>query len=551
MKLRYKLLILLFALAPILFTLPLDVIDIDTAQYAEIAREMVVNGDYLHLRDNGKKYLDKPILTFWTIALFYKIFGISEISFRLSAVFVLLLTAFILYKLSVLIYENETIGFYAAIIYFSLPGIFSIVLNPLIDTYLCLYLALIHYSYYLGVKRNSNWYYLMYWLIGMGFITKGPIALVIPAISIGVDILLRRDWNRLRDLRIWFGIPIAFFLPLVWSYLLVEEYSWYGPYFFLWQQSFGRFYDKIYNQAFNPPYFYMTFLWGIFPLSGFLLYIVYKYLESFFHRKEKFFEKINIFIKEARHKDFTIPLWIFLFLFLISFSRYQLPQYTYWTLPGVSIFLAYTWNKYLPKKDSLKRNLLIYFPSYISVGLLLIIPLLVIDTDWRYWSIVAGSLAFCYWVFVQTKELLLINLFPMQIVFLVVSLFVYPELLKYQPSKEIGKLIQQLEPNKEYFYSFGIPFSKRSYEFYSNRYMRNFYDKSQLDGELKQGEFRLVVTPMEYFNFLIDKVKEGYSYEIIQEKYAYKIATPTQKFLKKKTREKACSKIYLVKLTKK
>ncbi|MCX8000036.1 MAG: glycosyltransferase family 39 protein, partial [Leptospiraceae bacterium] len=439
---KYKLLLLLFAVLPVLFTLPLDVIDIDTAQYAEISREMVVTGDYIHLQDNGKKYLDKPILTFWTIALFYKAFGINEVSFRLSAIFVLLLTAFILYKLSVLIYENETIGFYAAIIYLSLPGVFSIVLNPLIDIYLCLYLALIHYTYYLGVKRNPNWYYLMYWFIGMGFITKGPVAAIIPALSIGGDIFLRRDWERLKDLKLGLGIPIACFLPLVWSYLLLEEYSWYGPYFFLWQQSFGRFYDKIYNQAFNPPYFYATFFWGIFPLSGFLLYIIYKYIKNFFQKKEKFYEKINIFFKEASDKDFVILFWVFLFLFFISFSRYQLPQYTYWTLPGASIFLAYAWSKDLPKKDSLKRNLLIYFPSSLAIAVLLIIPFQIVDVSWKYWFVVIGSFVLGYWIYNRTQESLLINLFPLQIVFLVISLFVYPELLKYQPSKELGKLIQ-------------------------------------------------------------------------------------------------------------
>ena len=57
-------LVLIASIAPILFTLPFDVIDIDSAQYAEIVREMVTNNEYFFLRDNGKQYLDKPILTF-------------------------------------------------------------------------------------------------------------------------------------------------------------------------------------------------------------------------------------------------------------------------------------------------------------------------------------------------------------------------------------------------------------------------------------------------------------------------------------------------------
>jgi hypothetical protein len=55
---------------------------------------------------------------------------------------------------------------------------------------------------------------------------------------------------------------------------------------------------------------------------------------------------------------------------------------------------------------------------------------------------------------------------------------------------------------------------------------------------------------MEYYSFLIEKVQGSFKYEIIEDKLSYKIATPTQKFLKKKTRQNAASHIYLVKLTK-
>ena len=79
MKRILYILVLTVSISPILLTIPFDVIDIDSAQYAEIAREMVTNNEYFFLRDNGKQYLDKPILTFWSIALFFKLFGIFQI----------------------------------------------------------------------------------------------------------------------------------------------------------------------------------------------------------------------------------------------------------------------------------------------------------------------------------------------------------------------------------------------------------------------------------------------------------------------------------------
>ena len=44
--------------------------------YAEIAREMVLSGDWLTPHLNGTRYLDKPPLFYWLIALSYEAFGV-------------------------------------------------------------------------------------------------------------------------------------------------------------------------------------------------------------------------------------------------------------------------------------------------------------------------------------------------------------------------------------------------------------------------------------------------------------------------------------------
>ena len=79
------LLLLALATIPYFLTIFHDVIDIDSSQYAEIVREMVESNTFFQLKDNGKNYLDKPVLTFWTIAISYKLFGISNFAYRLPA----------------------------------------------------------------------------------------------------------------------------------------------------------------------------------------------------------------------------------------------------------------------------------------------------------------------------------------------------------------------------------------------------------------------------------------------------------------------------------
>ena len=55
----------------------------DEGRYAEIAREMVVSGDWVTPRLNGIKYFEKPPLQYWLTAAAYEAFGIHEWTARL------------------------------------------------------------------------------------------------------------------------------------------------------------------------------------------------------------------------------------------------------------------------------------------------------------------------------------------------------------------------------------------------------------------------------------------------------------------------------------
>ena len=62
-----------------------DTMDVDASQYAEISREMMVSGDYLHIYDRGIEYLDKPPLLFWLSATSMKIFGVNNFGYKLPS----------------------------------------------------------------------------------------------------------------------------------------------------------------------------------------------------------------------------------------------------------------------------------------------------------------------------------------------------------------------------------------------------------------------------------------------------------------------------------
>jgi 4-amino-4-deoxy-L-arabinose transferase-like glycosyltransferase len=377
----YIVLISVFLLAYIC-TLPIDLIDIDTAQFGEVTREMVKNNDFLHLKDNGKKFLDKPILTFWTISFFFKVFGISNYTYRIPAILMLCISLWGIYKLSILKFNNKEIALLSALIYLSIPGTYTFVLNPSIDIYLNTYLILIHLFYYYGFKKNRNYFYLMYLFMGMGIITKGPIALVIPCISIGGDILFRRDWKRMMEMKIIPGILITSILPLFWSYILYQDFGDFGPYFYLYQQSFGRFYMKRYNQGWNPLYFSLTFSWMFLPFMILLVHYVVSIIR--FNKSELRLVNLNQkytlkILENAKSGDYVIEFWLFLYLFLISFSKYRMPQYSFWNIPSAVIFIAPYLNRIIDNKKINRNTILLFFPSLMSILFIILIPIYIVN----------------------------------------------------------------------------------------------------------------------------------------------------------------------------
>src|SRR5216684_289896 len=57
----------------------------DEGRYAEIAREMVLSGDYVTPRDDFELYFEKPPLVYWANAASIKFFGANEFAVRLPA----------------------------------------------------------------------------------------------------------------------------------------------------------------------------------------------------------------------------------------------------------------------------------------------------------------------------------------------------------------------------------------------------------------------------------------------------------------------------------
>jgi len=93
---------------------------LDGALYAEVARGLVVRGDWLDLTLGANSYWRKPPLVFWLMGIAYRIGGVSEVMARLPGALAGLLSGVVVYRLGARLWDAR-VGLVAGVILVTTP----------------------------------------------------------------------------------------------------------------------------------------------------------------------------------------------------------------------------------------------------------------------------------------------------------------------------------------------------------------------------------------------------------------------------------------------
>lgn len=196
-------LVLLAALFFLPFLGGVHLFDWDEINFAELAREMLVTGDWLRLQINFERFTEKPPLFFWLQAISMSVFGVGEYAARLpNAVLGVFVLPFLYVSGKFLI--DRKFGFLWALSWFGsiLPFLYfkSGIIDPFFNFFIFNGLFfIIHYIWknkeepdvYFSKSKNA---YL--WIagisIGLAILTKGPVAYLIIALTVGSYWLVNR-----------------------------------------------------------------------------------------------------------------------------------------------------------------------------------------------------------------------------------------------------------------------------------------------------------------------------------------------------------------------
>ncbi len=183
--------------------------DMDEALYGTCAREMAQRGDWVVPWFNGRMFPDKPPLMFWLMMLGRAVLGPTELAVRLHSAIFGIATALATYHLGRLLFRRE-VGFWAGVIVstsiiFTVSARAATVDSALTFTITAAMAVLVgaapawrrsgqpastDQGFTPFLPRGWPTFVLMYALIAVAVLAKGPVGLIMPIGAIGLFLLM-------------------------------------------------------------------------------------------------------------------------------------------------------------------------------------------------------------------------------------------------------------------------------------------------------------------------------------------------------------------------
>ncbi len=324
--------LLLGAAAFLLFTIALGqtaLWDVDEAKYAAVARESMRRADPLTLYWNDVPWFDKPPLYMWLVGLTGRLAGFSEWTVRLWVAAFGAAGVAVTFLIGRRLYDVRT-GVLAGLVLMTTLEYFVLARLAVLDVPLVVFLLLALYMVVVamdadGAARRRAYRWAFVWA-GLGTLTKGPIALLLPGMVITVWWLLRGELRRFRELP-WEGVFLYAVIGFSWY---AVEAALHGLPFLRMMVGYHmvqRFFGVVDNQP-GPWYFYIPVLvGGGIPWSAFLpSAVVFSW-------------------RRVRH-DRAAPLlllWMGLIFLFYSAAGTKLPNYLLPVFPVAAVAVARLW----------------------------------------------------------------------------------------------------------------------------------------------------------------------------------------------------------------
>jgi 4-amino-4-deoxy-L-arabinose transferase-like glycosyltransferase len=329
--------------------------DLDEGAFTEATREMIASGNYVTPHKDGEPRYDKPVLIYWLQAASVHLLGLNELALRLpsaiaASAWVLALWCFVRRHL-----DTRTATVAALTMALSLQ-VSLIAKAAVADAVLNLFIALTFFDIYrYSLEPRRGLALLAFLWMGLGFLTKGPVAVFFPLLVSLAFFLSRGDSRTL-----W----RAAFNPLGWAIFLAVAGPWYlaiyldnGAGFFesfFLKHNAGRFGGAIHGHSGSFFYYFAVLPLILLPFTGWFLRLLANLVPGW---RQAWADPLDRFLW----------LWFITVFVFFSLSGTKLPHYMLYGATPLFILMA-------RHRGLLTNKWLAFSPPLIFLALLFALP---------------------------------------------------------------------------------------------------------------------------------------------------------------------------------
>ncbi|HLA60195.1 MAG TPA: glycosyltransferase family 39 protein [Puia sp.] len=447
----------------------LPVMEPDGALYATISKTMVLSGDYVNLKVQGKDWLDKPHFPFWVTALSFRLFGINGFAYKFPAFLFWLSGAYYIYVWSKKLYNTQTARL-SVLIYLAVEHLIISNNDVRSEPYLTGLIVAAAYFYYRTYKENK-WIFIIpaSLFLAAAVMAKGIFIAAIVASGFVAEWIVKKRWSEFRNPRWWLAILllILFITPeLICLYIQFDRHPeklLYGHThvsgirFFFWDSQFGRFLNTgpIKGEG-NLLFYTHTLIWSFLPWSVFVILLIVSRIKNFSKPVDS-------------NTDYICPVIFVTGFIVFSLSKFQLPHYLNILYPFLCIMVSHF---LMNLDDRVYRRVILYVQNilyFLFFSFAIILAVIFGLHGLVLISFGISALVFIIYRFFPGNQL--VNIFGRSFSAVLISgLFmnslIYPEIFNYQSGMKAASFLKknnQTEP----VYTFSELIPEFAFEFYS------------------------------------------------------------------------------------
>lgn len=317
----------------------LPLMDFSEARYAEMARKILDYQDWITLWFTADQpFWGKPPAAFWSVAASFAAFGVNEFAARLPSLVFTIMTALLVYRW-IKVERDASTALIATTIYLSTWLVIHTAGAVITDPLLVLSTTMVMIGFWRGIAHAEKSYAWLMWTgLGIGLLSKGPVALVLCGLACGVWVVLSNEWQRWwRHTYLIRGLFLMLTIAIPW-YVLAElktpgfiDYFIVGEHFLRFTETAwsGDLYGGVKDQPHGTIWLYMMV--ALLPFSP----IVFFRLLS---NRGRFALKDSF--KKNRLLMIYLLAWFFTPLVFFTIAQNILITYVLTAMPAAAILIA-------------------------------------------------------------------------------------------------------------------------------------------------------------------------------------------------------------------